>query len=495
MTDLVLSTLNAKFIHASLGLRSLQANLGALRERSVLREFVIHDRPADIAERLMAYEPKLIGLGIYVWNAQVSLEVVRILKRVAPQVVVVLGGPEVRYEQTQQEICSLADHVIAGEADHAFRQLCEAVLEGRPVTRGVQVAAPPALASVALPYELFTERDLQHRVIYVEASRGCPYQCEFCLSSMDDGVRRFDTEAFLAALDTLIARGARQLKFVDRTFNLDLKVTTRILEFFLERASLGVFAHFELVPDRLPEGLRALIARFAEGALQLEVGIQTWDVETAARISRRQDYGKTEDNLRYLRQHTRAHLHTDLIVGLPGETLQSIAAGFDRLVALDPHEIQVGILKRLRGTPIIRHDKQWSMVYSPSAPYELLQNSTLGFAQLQHLKRFARAWDLVGNSGRYRALRELVLSLHVSAFEAFADWSRWLHLEVGDFTGLAPERLSGLISAFLISRGVAADRVAAARTGDERDRELARQHVRAESKKLKRQVLHAQSEP
>jgi len=164
-------------------------------------------------------------------------------------------------------------------------------------------------------------------------------------------------------------------------------------------------------------------------------------------------------------------------------------------VALDPHEIQVGILKRLRGTPIIRHDKQWSMVYSPSAPYELLQNSTLGFAQLQHLKRFARAWDLVGNSGRYRALRELVLSLHVSAFEAFADWSRWLHLEVGDFTGLAPERLSGLISAFLISRGVAADRVAAARTGDERDRELARQHVRAESKKLKRQVLHAQSEP
>lgn len=489
MTEIVLSTLNAKYIHASLGLRYLQANLGALQARSVLREFVIHDRPADIAERLLAFDPKIIGLGVYVWNVQPTLEVVRILKRVAPEVVVVLGGPEVRYEHAKQEICALADYVIAGEADHAFRELCEAVLAGSPPARGIKPVQPPALSTLALPYELFTDDDLRHRVMYVEASRGCPYQCEFCLSSMDDGVRRFETERFLGELDALITRGARQFKFVDRTFNLDLKVTTRILEFFLARP--GVFAHFELVPDRLPAALRALISQFPDGALQFEVGIQTWDVETAARISRRQDYAKTEENLRYLRTQTQVHLHTDLIIGLPGESLEQIARGFDRLVALDPHEIQVGILKRLRGTPIIRHDAEWAMVYSESPPYELLRSRTLTFSQLQALKRFARAWDLVGNSGRYRALRGLLLGTDPSPFAAFSAWATWLHEQIGDFTGLAPERLAGLIGDFLKTRGVDPAQVITAKENDDRARELARLRLKAESKSLRRQAQHA----
>lgn len=493
MADIVLSTLNAKYIHASLGLRYLQANLRALQPRSVLREFVVHDRPVDIVERLLALEPKIIGFGVYVWNAQASLEVVRLLRQVAPQVVIVLGGPEVRYEQSQQAICALADHVIAGEADHAFRMLCEALLEGRTVTPGVQTVAPPALDAVALPYALFTDADLRHRVVYVEASRGCPYQCEFCLSSMDDGVRRFETEAFLGALDGLIARGARQFKFVDRTFNLDLRLTTRILEFFLARVSQGVFAHFELVPDRLPDALRALIARFPEGALQFEVGIQTWDMETAARISRRQDYAKTEDNLRYLRRHTKVHLHTDLIVGLPGESFESIAQGFNRLVALEPHEIQVGILKRLRGTPIIRHDATWGMVYNTSPPYELLQNRTLSFTQVQQLKRFARAWDLVGNSGRYQSLKALVLELRPSPFEALFDWSNWLHERIGDFTGLSPERLGALLSEYLQSRGTSSGAIATARAADDRTRELARFRQRTAASKLRRQTQHEMS--
>lgn len=493
MADIVLSTLNAKYIHASLGLRYLQANLGALRDRSVLREFVIHDRPVDVVERILSHSPRIAGLGVYVWNAQPTLDVVRILKRVAPHVVVVLGGPEVRYEQSQQEICSLADHVLAGEADVAFRSLCEALLEGRSVSRGVQVLQPPPLSEVVLPYALFTDDDVKNRLLYVEASRGCPYHCEFCLSSMDDGVRRFDLEPFLAAIDQLIERGARQFKFVDRTFNLDLKVTTRILEFFLQRVPMGLFAHFELVPDRLPEALRVLIARFPDGALQFEVGIQTFDVPTAARISRRQDYVKTEENLRYLRAQTQVHLHTDLIIGLPGETLEQIAKGFDRLVALDPHEIQVGILKRLRGTPIIRHDAAYSMVYSVSAPYELLQNSTLDFGQMQAMKRFARAWDLVGNSGRYRSLRALVLALEPSAFKAFSEWSAWLHHRIGDFTGLAPERLASLLCEYLISQGAGEPTVQAAKGQDARLQEIARMKLKNESKLQKRQAQHAES--
>ena len=152
-----------------------------------------------------------------------------------------------------------------------------------------------------------------------------------------------------------------------------------------------------------------MIARFPPGALQFEVGVQTFNAEVAERISRRQDYARLEDNLRFLREQTGVHIHADLIAGLPGESLESFAAGFDRLVALGPHEIQVGILKRLRGTPIVRHDAEWQMVYNPHPPYEILQNRLIDFATMQKLRRFARYWDLVGNSGNFVETTPLIM--------------------------------------------------------------------------------------
>src|SRR5207249_98530 len=154
------------------------------------------------------------------------------------------------------------------------------------------------------------------------------------------------------------------------------------------------FLHFEMIPDRLPDALRQPIAQFPAAALQFEVGIQTFNEEVSARISRRQDNAKLADNLRFLREQTGVHVHADLIVGLPGEGIDSFAAGFDRLVALGPQEIQVGMLKRLRGTPIIRHDGEFAMVYSPHAPYEILQTRDIDFPTMQRLRRLARYWDL-----------------------------------------------------------------------------------------------------
>ncbi len=211
-------------------------------------------------------------------------------------------------------------------------------------------------------------------------------------------------------LQRLLDRGVRQFKFVDRTFNLDLDTSRAILEFLLARHRPGHFFHFEMIPDRLPEELRAVIARFPPGALQFEIGVQTFNPEVAERISRRQNYERLEDNFRFLRERTGVHLHADLIAGLPGESLESFAAGFDRLVALGPHEIQVGILKRLRGTPIARHDAEWQMVYNPHPPYEILQNRLIDFATMQKLRRFARYWDLVGNSGNFVETAPLIWS-------------------------------------------------------------------------------------
>ena len=499
MPDIVLTTFNAKYIHAAFGLRYLMANLGRLKSRARLLEFDINQRPVDIAEVLLAQAPKIVGLGIYIWNVAPATEVVATLKRVRPDLVVILGGPEVSYETEQQEIVQLADHVITGEADLKFAEVCARLLERRtPIRRepapgahsqgaDSEIGAPPKVipaelpefTQLALPYDLYDDQDVAHRIIYVEASRGCPFTCEFCLSSLDIPVRQAPLPAFLGEMQKLLDRGVRQFKFVDRTFNLNMATGRAILEFFLERHRPGNFYHFEMIPDRLPDTLREIIARFPPGSLQFEVGIQTFDPGVAERIRRRQNYERLADNLRFLREHTGVHIHADLIAGLPGESLASFAAGFDQLVALRPQEIQVGMLKRLRGTPIARHDAEWEMVYNPHPPYEILQTRMIGFATMQRLRRFARYWDLVGNSGNFVGTTPLIWSgfgvppsgeqdestrpvasgpaeagtPNRSPFSSFMQWSEWLHARTGRTDSIALVRLMTLLFEFLTARG------------------------------------------
>jgi radical SAM superfamily enzyme YgiQ (UPF0313 family) len=457
MPDIVLTTLNAKYIHAAFGLRYLLANLGPLRTDATIVEFDINQRPVDIAEALLARKPRIIGLGIYIWNVAPATEVVATLKRVRPDITIILGGPEVSYETECQPIVHLADYVITGEADLAFARICRQLLAGERPAAKIIPAKLPEFSELALPYDLYDAQDVAHRIIYVEASRGCPFSCEFCLSSLDIPVRQAPFPAFLDHLERLLERGVRQFKFVDRTFNLNLEAGRTILGFLLERHRPGHFFHFEMVPDRLPTELREVIARFPAGALQFEVGVQTFNAQVAERISRRQNYERLEENFRFLRQQTGVHIHADLIAGLPGESLESFAAGFDRLIALGPHEIQVGILKRLRGTPIVRHDAEWQMVYNPHPPYEILQNRLMDFATIQKLRRFARYWDLVGNSGNFIETTPLIWSNPGRAsgapawspFAGFMRWSEWLHGRTGRTDSIALVRLMGLLFEFL----------------------------------------------
>lgn len=448
MSDIVLTTLNARYAHASFGLRYLMANLGSLRERAAMLEFDIAQRTSDVLEAILAQKPKIVGVGVYIWNAQESLRLVADLKRIRPDVLVVLGGPEVSYETDQQEIAALADYVITGEADLAFGELCEKLLNGQRPLMTVIPAELPEFDRLALPYELYNDADIQHRVVYVEASRGCPFKCEFCLSSLDVPVRNAPLGPFLAAMQDLLDRGLRQFKFVDRTFNLNLNISRAILDFFLARYTPGLFLHFEMIPDRLPEALRATIAQFPPGALQFEVGVQTFNDDVARRISRKQDNDKLADNLRFLREHTGVHVHADLIVGLPGEVIESFADGFDRLVALRPQEIQVGMLKRLRGTPIVRHDAEFAMVYSPNPPYEVLQTGAIDFTSMQKLRRFARYWDLIANSGNFLQTTPMLWG-DDSPFRSFMRLSDWLFQRVGRQHGIALATLAELLFEFL----------------------------------------------
>jgi len=280
----------------------------------------------------------------------------RLIKVLRPDIKLIVGGPEVSHEINQQEITAAADFVITGAADESFAQLCRELVANNPPPRIVS-SLPIDLNTLPSPYEFYTDEDVAQRVLYVEASRGCPFKCEFCLSSLDKTATAFELDAFLEQMQLLIERGARQFKFVDRTFNLKAETSRRILEFFLKQIDKGFFLHFELIPDRLPDVLLDLLPHFPPDSL-------------------------------------------------------------------GPQEIQVGILKRLRGTPIDRHSSEFDMRYMSTPPYRVLSHKDASFETVQRMVRFARYWDLVGNSGRFPATLPLILE-H-APFRHFMQLSDWL---------------------------------------------------------------------
>ena len=450
--SIILCTLNSRYTHAALGLRYLFANLGELQEQARILEFVIGIKTSAVVEQLLAQRPSIIGFGVYIWNVADTSKVVAMLKRLAPGIRIILGGPEVSYETAGQAIVDQADHVITGWGEISLPGLCQRLLNEDSIPSPKILAGVQApLEKLALPYALYTDEDIAHRTLYVEASRGCPFKCEFCLSALDKTAWAFDPDIFLGELEALYGRGARRFKFVDRTFNLNIQSSLRILQFLLDKIAANpldpVFAHFEVVPDHLPDALKASVARFPPGTLQFEIGIQSWNPEVQALVSRKQNNAKAADNLRWLRTHSNVHLHVDLIAGLPGEDLDSFARGFDRLYALGPHEIQLGILKRLRGTPIIRHTDSFGLVFDPEPPYAVLATDRMDFRSMQRLARFARYWELVANSGRFP--NSMPVLLGDAPFANFMAWSDWLYSKTGATHRIALDRLADLMAQWL----------------------------------------------
>jgi radical SAM superfamily enzyme YgiQ (UPF0313 family) len=487
--DIVLTTINAKWIHPSLGLRLLKANLGALEDRCRILEFALRQPLCEKTDAILAARPLILGISAAIWNHRPVLELLGALEEVwagggkgmIPRPVVILGGPEVSHLPPESELIQRADWVVRGEGEAVFRELCELILgnaggetaagsslpsalpSSTEISGNIISAKPVDLSVVDPAYRLYTSEDLHRKLVYVEASRGCPFGCEFCLSSLDKEVREFPPDRFLEEMNGLIRRGARTFKFLDRTFNLNIERARRILEFFLEKAGQSdcvdppLCVHFEMVPLRFPPELREVLTRFPPGTLRLEVGIQTFNRETAALIGRPSAPETELETLRFLWNQTNAIIHADLIAGLPGEDLGSFGEGFDRLWIVlsnpDCHrgqaraEIQPGILKFLPGTPIKRHNEKYGMRYASAPPYEVLETGALPSRELDRIKNFARFWEIIVNRGVFRDLGPALFPEGQPVFQRFMELSDRLFARFGRNWGIDQKELR----AYLVS--------------------------------------------
>jgi radical SAM superfamily enzyme YgiQ (UPF0313 family) len=492
MSAVVLATINAKWIHPSLALRLLKANLGDLEENYTILEFALRQPLKEKIAPIIAERPRLLALSVSIWNHLPTLELLKTLdaewKNETQRPFIVLGGPEVSWLSEDAEIFQYADYVIRGEGEENFCTLCFDLLEAERLLGESHAAGKTKtkdnktifigqggtivdVNNISSPYRLYTDEDLKQKLIYVEASRGCPFNCEFCQASKKQGssrnqqqkVREFPLEPFLADMETLIKRGGRTFKFLDRTFNFDIDRAQRIIEFFLDRINDRPFCvHFEMVPSRFPESLKKLLCRFPAGTLRLELGIQTFNTQTRVLLQMSGNIDEELKTLEFLMEKTSAILHVDLIAGLPGEGLASFKSGFDRLWRILSKqnsenktqdgffEIQLGILKCLPGTLITRHNEAHKMKYSSAPPYEVIETGAFSAAELDRIKNFARFWELIVNRNHFSDLISVLLPAGRPVFDRFMDLSDNLLKHFGKNWGIDQGELGSYLRGALL---------------------------------------------
>jgi len=450
-TKVLLVAVNAGYIHSSFSLRCLLANMGELANETHILETDGEASPVQLCEQILAFKPSVVGFSVYIWNTTYVISVLRLLKRLSPQIRLVVGGPQVVPEDTATaELFELADCAVVREAEGCVEEVLRNLLDNNVSQTFLSVGtgrnACDTLENIQLPYSLYSDDDIKHRVIYAETSRGCPFQCVYCTSAGQGPIRFFPQESLFKELETLIQRGARKFKFLDRSFNHNGNEGLAVFDFFLRQKQSfphDLFQlHFEFTPFPLLDDWKKRLCLFQPGELHLEVGIQTWNMEVAKRIQRPMNPTTAQESLHFLIHEAKADVHADLILGLPGETLESAVEGFNRLVSLRPAEIQVGILKNLPGTHLEQRFAEFDLCFSPDPPYEILSTSTLSFETLCLFKRFARCWDMVYNHHRFPNCISLLLKNSASPFNDIMTLSNTIYAEHQRMYALSPKQIA-----------------------------------------------------
>ena len=436
---LLLTAINAKFIHSSLAIRSLKQYAACFGEQIVLQEFTINQDPDYILEQLFRQHPDAIGFSCYIWNREMILQLAENLKKISPQTMIFLGGPEVSYD-ARELLASFpqVDLVIRGEGEATFLELAGHLLEGTPALAdiaGITWQMPdgsiaeniprPPLALADIPFVYHDLSGFSHRIIYYETQRGCPYQCQYCLSSVEKGVRFLPEERVKQDLDVFLAQKVMQVKFVDRTFNCSRRHARMIWQYLMDHDNGVTNFHMEITADLLDDETIEMLHHARKGLFQFEIGVQTTNPQTMQAIRRAVSFDKLSEVVRKIKAGENIHVHLDLIAGLPLEDYTSFGHSFDDVYRLEPDQLQLGFLKLLKGSGLRRDAEQYHICFRSQPPYEVLETDCLPYADLCRHKLVEEMVETFYNSPK--ALRTIqfigtVVPSPFAFFQALGDY-------------------------------------------------------------------------
>ncbi|OIJ18425.1 B12-binding domain-containing radical SAM protein [Anaerobacillus alkalidiazotrophicus] len=434
---IVLTTLNAKFIHTALSLRLLKAYAEPEYEVEI-KEYTIKDPSLNILSDLYEKNADVIGFSCYIWNIEKTIEIIKMLKRVKPSLRIILGGPEVSFDVPYwMDRIPEVDFIVSNEGEETFKHLLDEIcgeqkyhlVFGATYRKDNEVIVNPPrpnmkLETIPTAYRFLEDKeDIKKRIIYFETSRGCPFSCSFCLSSIEVGVRYFDIERVKEDLLYLINNGAKIIKFIDRTFNIKRDYALEIFQFLIDNHQGCVF-QFEITADIMrPEVLEFLNTHAPSGVFRFEIGIQSTNDATNELVNRRQNFEKLSRTVNMVKEGNKIDQHLDLIAGLPEEDYISFKKTFNDVFAMRPEELQLGFLKMLRGTGLRKQATQYGYVFMDHSPYEILQNDVLSFSEIIRIKRVEDILEKYWNAHRMdHTIEFLVEHEFPTAFDFFQEF-------------------------------------------------------------------------
>ncbi|WBW96022.1 B12-binding domain-containing radical SAM protein [Oceanirhabdus sp. W0125-5] len=435
----LLCGINSQYVHSNLAIRYLKAYVKDIIGENLtcdIREFTINERKEKILEDIITEEPDLVVFSTYIWNGEYVRALSRLIKAVDENIKILYGGPEVSYESENFFKNNPGEFLIEGEGEETFREfflhlkgemkideikgLYHKKNNGEIIYNGPRDAMD--MNKIVFPYS--DDDDLQHKIVYYEASRGCPFNCKYCLSATLKKLRFLNVERVKKELKYLCDKGVHLVKFVDRTFNSD-RVFSRELWTYLSELDTDTKFHFEISADLLKDEDIEILKKAPKDRFQFEVGVQSTDIAVLKNINRVAEFSQIADNVRKVKACGNIMQHLDLIAGLPGEDFETFKRSFNDVYDIRPDEIQLGFLKLIKGSPLREEAEKWEMKYSPYQPYEILQTKHISYRELLKLKKIEAMVNKYYNSGKF----ENIIKFFEDKFETPFDF----YYELGMF--------------------------------------------------------------
>jgi len=436
--QVVLSAINSKYIHTGLGLRYVGEYAKAQGHEVTLIEETINTPILAVLEKIMAVPARVYGFSVHIWNKPFVFKLIRMLRKLRPQAAIVIGGPEVAFD-AERIFAELpqADYIVQGEGELVFSELLQYLVDGGAVSQHIAyregeqvnlnggITVIEDMSLLPFPYPDLEKMLAEHKIVYYECTRGCPFNCAYCLSGISRSVRKRPLELVLRDLDRFIAAGVPLVKFVDRTYNLDEKYFLPMMQ-HLAQADTNATFHFEIKADILSERVMNFLATVPKGRFQLEIGIQSTHQPTLKAINRQDNWEKLAANVKRLLSFGNMHIHVDLIAGLPYEDLPTFAKSFDDVYGLGADMLQLGFLKVLPGTQMRRETEQHDLRYMDEPPYEILATKYMPYEDMLYLKHLDNILDQTANSGGFKyTLRSLLRASGMTAFAFYKQLTQW----------------------------------------------------------------------